>query len=228
MNYKKKKKLFAEGICFEKLFLIFVMGCIFGAFYEEILTFGKRFINGQTLIWEYRRGVIYGPFSPIYGLGATLMTYFLARNQRPMWKTFTYAAILGGVVEYLLSFLQETYIGTVSWDYSNHFLNINGRTTIPFMIAWGILGLIFVELIYPFISKCIENIPIHFGKILTNSLVVFLSLDMLISWTALYRQTTRREGRKPATFIGEIYDIIYPDQFLEKFFSNMKSVNRGD
>lgn len=218
---KKNTKVFAQGICFYKLFWIFVIGCVFGAYYEEILNCVKVFLKTGTFIWELRRGVVYGPFSPIYGAGAVLLTALLARKSRPWSKTFLYGALLGGGFEYLISFLQETFIGTISWDYSEQFLNINGRTTIPIMIFWGILTLVFIQWIYPWLSKWIEKIPYHIGVTVTIICAILLSFDMLISWSALIRQNLRRNNVPAYTVVGEFFDRHYPDEFLEKFYPNM-------
>ena len=117
--------------------------------------------------------------------------------------------------------MQEIFVGTTSWDYSNHFLNIGGRTTIPFMFVWGLLSLIYVKKIYPFISKVIENVPYNLMKTITICLVVFLSLDMFLSWTALLRQNERRKGIEPWSPLGELYDKVYPDEKLAKYYPNM-------
>lgn len=107
-NEIEKEEKFAEGFCFYKLFLIFIIGCIFGAIYEElILNFFRFLINGSFHI-EPRRGLLYGPFSPVYGFGAVIMSLFVKEKRSP-FKTFLYTALAGGIVEYLVSFLQETF-----------------------------------------------------------------------------------------------------------------------
>lgn len=221
-NKKEEKEVFAKGICFKKLFIIFIIGCLFGNYYEMILNFVRHYLKDGSIFWEVRRGVIYGPFSPIYGFGAVVMTYFLADRNHKWWQTLLYGSILGGVSEYLIGFLQELVVGTISWDYSNKFLNINGRTTIPIMLLWGLICLIFVKIIYPFLSKMIESIPPKPGKIILNILVILLTIDMAISWTALIRQTLRRNGYPAYTIIGETYDKIYNDERLKKAFPNMR------
>ena len=65
--------------------------------------------------------------------------------------------VLGGIVEYLFSFFQEKFFGTVSWDYSNLWFNINGRTSLLHCLYWGTGGVLFVKYIYPFIEKLINK-----------------------------------------------------------------------
>lgn len=219
----KDKKGYAKGLCSAKLFLIFAIFSVFGTYYEQILTLVMRYMDKGIISWELRRGVIYGPFSPIYGGGAVIFAIFLLRKDISNWKTFLYASLIGGIFEFEISFLQETFVGTTSWDYSGYFLNIGGRTTIPFMAVWGIMGLIFAKYLYPKISKFIENAPYNLMRTFTICLAIFLSLDMLVSWTALLRQNLRRKGFEPLTPIGELYDQVYPDEVLKKYFPNMEA-----
>lgn len=206
---------FAEGLSFKKLFFIFLIGSVIGAIYEDILIYVSKGV------WMLHRGVIYGPFNVIYGFGAVVMIWVLAREKYKWWEVFLYGALLGGVVEYLVGFLQEFFTHTTSWDYSNHFLNINGRTTIPIMLIWGLMGLVLVKVLYPPISRLIESIPVKVGNVIFWVLLVFMIFDMLISWTALLRQTLRHNDVPPFTPVGRFYDDYYNDQFLEKYYPNM-------
>ena len=112
-------------------------------------------------------------------------------------------------------------MGTVSWDYSDEFLNIFGRTTIPYAFVWGLLALVLVKIFYPSISGIIESLPKKFGTILTNILIVLLTLDFIISWGALFRQTFRHNGYPPITVVGEFFDKYYSDEVLKESYTNM-------
>lgn len=215
-------KKFAKGLSFDKLFLIFFIGCIVGTYYEELLSFFKVLVKTGEITWSYRRGLLYGPFSPIYGVGLLLITNFFAERNLSKEKIFAYIAILGGGFEYIISFLQEKFINTTSWDYSNQFLNINGRTTIPIMIGWGLAGLIYICYIYPKLSNIIEKLSCKFSKKVNRILFVLICIDMAITFTALGRQALRWKNIKPYTFIGEIYDKVYTDDYLKKRFNNME------
>lgn len=220
---KKDKRIFAEGKCFQKLFAIFLIGSVLGAYYEQIFDVFWFLIYRGEFVWRLHRGVIYGPFNVIYGFGAVVMVVLLVRDKDKWYHTFLYGCLLGGGLEYALHFLQETFTGTTSWNYSANFLNIHGRTTIPFMIVWGLFGVVFVKYVYPFISKRIERIPYNLGNLLTRILVVFMIFNMAISWTAIIRQTLRRNHIPPFTPIGKFYDIHYTDEFLSKYFPNMNA-----
>lgn len=221
-----KQSVFAAGLSFKKLFFIFIIGSVFGAIYEDILIYCETWLTTGTGVWMLHRGVIYGPFNVIYGFGAALMCWVLLRKKYTNWEIFGISALLGGVVEFTLSFLQELVIGTTSWDYHSHFLNIQGRTSIPIMLVWGVMGLILVKVAYPACSKLVELIPPRFGNILFWTLLVLLSLDCLVSWTALIRQTCRHHNIPAFTPVGEFYDSYYTDDFLRHYFPNMASTEK--
>ncbi len=126
--------------------------------------------------------------------------------------------------EYIISFLMELVLRAKSWDYSSYFLNINGRTTIPYMLFWGLGIMLLIHFVYPILSKWIESIPKKIGDILVIFLVIFMTFNMIISWTALGRQVLRHKGYEPFTIIGEFYDKVYTDEFLKKIYRNMSFV----
>lgn len=212
---------FAEGLSFKKLFWIFIIGSIIGAYYEELLFIYRHYNNFGSFAWEPRRGVFWGPLSPIYGMGAVLMSAVLVNKKDKLPMTFLKASLLGGGLEYGVSFLQEFFLGTTSWNYANKILNINGRTTIPYMLFWGLLGVIFVKLIYPAVSNFIEKIPLDIGEKLTRIVMVIVFVDLAISWTALIRQTLRHLDIPQYTIVDRLYDEYFDDDYIYKKFPNM-------
>lgn len=213
-----ERKVFAKGYCLKKIFIFFLIGCLVGTYWEEILNFIK------THDWQTRQGLLYGPFSPIYGVGVAIFVIFLGKHndERSMLKTLLYAALIGGVTEYLTSLIADKVFGVEFWNYKGMFLNINGRTTIPFMIGWGIGGTILMKVIYPFISKWIEKIPFKIGNIIYYIVFSFILIDVIITYSALGRMAMRDAGKKPLTFIGEFYDKVYDDEYLYKIFPIMR------
>lgn len=224
--FKNNDKVFAKGICFEKLFIIFLIGSIIGAYYEQIINLVKVYYSTNRIVWEYRRGVIYGPFNVIYGFGAVILVKLLLSKDRKWYAIVIYGALFGGILEYTINLLQETFTHTVSWDYSDRLLNINGRTTVPYILFWGLFSLFFAKCIYPIVSNLIEKIPYKFGIIFTKVLVVFMIVNMIVSWTAIVRQSFRRNNVGPFTFVGRFCDKYYTDEYLVKYFPNM--IPRGE
>lgn len=221
-GYKMKNdehtKVFAEGFCFMKIFIFFILGCLIGSLFEETLLL---FQNGE---WTSRHDMIYGPFSTLYGFGfAIYLLVFLRGNEkRGILKTFVLATILGGIIEYSAAFISETFLGIKFWDYSNMALNIQGRITIPIMIGWGIGGTVLLKLIYPFLSNLIEKVPYKIGNIIVATLLVFMIINMTISYSAFLRMVFRNRGEEPKTIVGEVYDKVYNDEFMLKKFPILK------
>lgn len=215
---KEKEKNFAEGLCFKKFFLLFVLGSFVGSFYEEIVFFV------QYKEWTVRHDLLYGPFSTLYGFGMILFLLFLGwRNKkRGVVKTFLYATFIGGVFEYLASFFLELFLGMKFWDYTGMFLSIEGRTTLPFMLVWGAMGTFVVKVVYPFLSKWIEKIPKTIGNILYYMLLVFFVVDMLLSYSVFIRMVLRNRGVAPRSFVGEFYDVHYNNEYMYNKFPILK------
>ena len=208
------KKKFAEGLSFYKIFIIFIVCSIFGTFYEQIYHLINHFVRTGIFEWSIRQSVLYGPFNFVYGVGGVLMVCLLVPIKENWKAVYGFGCLLGGSTEYFLSYLQEKLFGTVSWDYTNRLLNIDGRTTIPYMMFWGLLCLFAVYKIYPFVSKMIEKIPSNIGVIVSKCLLVFILLDGLISLIAVTRQSLRNNGVEPYTVIGRLCDTYYTDEYL--------------
>ena len=89
------------------LFWIFIIGSIAGFIFEITVVF---FQKGH---FELRQGLIYGPFIPVYGIGAIL--YYVVLNKiklKNKLQIFLITMLLGGLTEYLCSFMQEKLFGT--------------------------------------------------------------------------------------------------------------------
>lgn len=214
----KKEKVFAKGLSFDKLFLFFVLGSIFGSFFEEIQWF---FHNGS---WTSRHDLLIGPFSTLYGFGLVLFLIVLGpcNERRGVVKTFFYAFLLGGIFEYIAGLLSEKFFGIQFWNYSGMFLDINGKTTIPIMIAWGFMAVLLLKLIYPVFSKWIEKIPYRIGKTISIFLFVFLSFDMFFSYSVFGRMVLRHKGVESKTIIGRFYDQKFNDDFMYNKYPILK------
>lgn len=202
-----------------KIFIIFMIGSLIGYIVEMIVALVQ---NGHL---ESRQGVLYGPFTPVYGIGIIVFYLFFNKvDTRQKGKIFIMSMILGGITEYLCSFLQEKIFGTVSWDYSNWIFNINGRTTLIHCTYWGIAGILYISYIEPLIPKINELLNKNLTKILAASLAVFMIFNITISSMAALRQKERNDNIAPQNKIDEFLDANYPDYYMNKVFANKKDV----
>lgn len=90
------------------------------------------------------------------------------------------------------------------------------------MLLWGIICLVFVKIVYPFLSKLIEKIPYEIGTKITKILVIIIAIDMFISFGAVIRQNLRRNNIPPYSPLGTFFDKAYTDERLKKAYPNMK------
>ena len=202
--------------------VVFILGSIIGTWYEEILHLVN---NGY---FQSRHGVLYGPFNPLYGAGAVFFLACLYRFKE-WYHVWTYGAILGGFFEYMASVLQQVFTGSVSWDYTDRITNIDGRTTVLYSIFWGFLALVLVKGLYPLMVKWLDRVPKNYGQLVTRVFMIFLTLNMLLSYTVLIRQGLRAKGYEPVTPIGQFYDWYYTDEKIQEKFPNMRlQCNVGD
>ncbi len=148
MSNMEKKKISYE---FEYYVLLFFSLSFIGWLWEVALYFFTEhaFIN---------RGVYKGPYLPIYGVGGLLLCVLLRSLGKKPVKVFFLSALACSVLEYLTSYFLERRWGIRWWDYSGHFLNINGRICLLGALVFGLGGTALVCLFLPFYEKCYQKI----------------------------------------------------------------------
>ena len=220
---ERRLRHFAQGKSVYKVFWMFFVGSILGVLVERIwcvMRYG---------FYEPRVGSIYGPFNPVYGLAAAVLTLTLygLRNRGRIFSFFG-GAIVGSAVEYLCSLAQEMVLGSASWDYSGRPFNLNGRICLLYSVYWGMLGMLFIKEFYPRIATCILKIPNKIGKPLTAALAVFMAFNMLMTGASLLRWSERRTGEMPSNAIEAYLDAHYPDERMKEIFTNLEFVDERD
>lgn len=217
------KRILAYFIIYS--FLGFIIETIFG-----MLTKG---------VIESRQSCLYGPFCCIYGLGAAVMIPGLQKFKKKNWTLFLAGAIEGSIVEYVISWLGEIVFHIKWWDYSNMPFDINGRICLLFTIFWGILALVLMRLINPYIEKFIDKIPKKLFSVLTIGGTILLILDLLITAFGLqvfYTRFTKKydlnlvEDKNLMVsqevlenkFVQKLSNTIFTDEKMLRTFPNIK------
>lgn len=126
-------------------------------------------------------GFLKGPFCPIYGIGAIIMFLFLEGFENKPILLFCIAIIILTAWEYLVGVLLEHIFNTKYWDYSNHKFNFQGRICLTNSICWGILGVLFVKYIHPFVQDIIAKIDGNLLNYLIAILFVIFLVDTVTS-----------------------------------------------
>lgn len=208
--------IFAKGLCFDKLFWVFLVSSVLGAGIEIVFC---RVTGG---VWMNRSSLLYGPFSVVWGLGAVVLTVVLQRlSDRPDRYIFLGGCILGGVYEYLCSVFTEFIFGTVFWDYSHMPLNLGGRINLLYCIFWGLLAVLWLRVLYPPMERSIEKLPVLAGKLLTWTLIVLMVCNAALTSAAMLRCTDRRSDTPRTGLVETFLDERYPDSYMERRWPNM-------
>ncbi len=207
------------------IFWLFVGGSLFGLVVETIF---HAIVYGGI---ESRAGLVWGPFSPIYGVGAVVLTVSLNRFYHSHnLIIFLIAMVVGSVIEYTTSYLMETLWGAIAWDYTGTFGSINGRTNFAFGVMWGLLGLVWVRVILPFIKHVIAlvNTKHIFVRAFTLALSVFMAVDIVVTVLALDREGQRAADIPATTWEQQFFDEYFPDSYLQSRMQNMSVYGKGN
>ena len=213
---------------FNQLVLIFAIGCIFGTYYEELICLVRNLIETGNVILVSRRGLVYGPFSPIYGIGAVGIYLIFYRTKAKWPVCLLGGALLGGMFEYGASVVQELIFGTRSWDYTGQLGSIGGRTTVPYMLVWGLLALLAARWLYPLLEKAYDRMAGRRMNRICVALAVFLVFDATISIAAMWRQAERRAGDTADNAVEEFLDEEFPDSKLQLIYDNTVYVKKDE
>jgi len=146
--------------------------------------FGFIFENFICLILKNNpeSGILYGPWTPIYGLGVLIIMFIYNRLKQKKETT-------KGILLFIISFIFLTiieYIGGVSikfifdktlWNYTGLPLHIGKYISIEVSFIWAIGSLIYIYLLKPITDNIILVIP----KLITYIVSILFILDFIIT-----------------------------------------------
>ena len=155
----------------------------------------------KTLIQKklVNSGFLYGPICPIYGFGAIIMFLFLNSFKGQIILLFLISFFILSTWEYIVGWLLEKIFNTKYWDYTQNKFNIKGRVCLLNSLFWGILGVIFIEYIHPFINSKIELIPKEHLFFITTILSIIIVIDVIITTIKVKNITLKLENLKELT-----------------------------
>lgn len=171
----EEKEQKAAQLCY--LFLIFLTGCLVGCIYEEIFYW-------VTEGMLRNRGILYGPWLPIYGVGA-LSIYAMKPVKKQPVLLFLLCAAVSGIVEYIIGYAGLHFFGLRLWDYRGLLLNIDGIICLRSVLSFALMGLIFHYRLEPAAERLVKKL--HPGTVHNTCLFLLLLFlaDCILS--ALFR-----------------------------------------
>lgn len=234
----KDKTISIFGISIWRILAYFIIYSFIGYIIETIFGFLTKGVL------ESRQGFLYGPFCPIYGVGAVVMIVALQCFKKNIYTIFLGGFIVGSIVEYLVSFLGEVIFNVNWWDYSDKFLNINGRICVTFSLFWGILAIYLLKHFNPLVDKLIEKIKSKISTHMLKTIVAIgftlLMLDFAMTGLALkvfFARTVYTydlEVAKKEKYLKEYNNllnnealakttnVVFSDEKMLKTFPNLK------
>lgn len=159
------------------LFLVFLTGCLVGWVYEEIFYW----ITEGVL---RNRGLLYGPWLPIYGIGA-LGIYAMKPVKKNPVLLFFLCAMVTGIVEYIIGYIGIRYFGMRLWDYRGLLWNINGIICFRSVVSFALMGLVFHYWLDPAAERIVKKLPPETVRTVCQVLLLVLLIDCILS--ALFR-----------------------------------------
>lgn len=170
---EKQYKINIDKLLFY-FFLYSALGWILETFYSYVLL--GHFEN---------RGFLIGPLCPIYGFGMLIMIIWLSKYKDNKIKLFFVSVLVFSIFEYMVGYALDAIFNLKWWDYTNDFLNINGRITLFYSLGWGIIGLFVINVIHPFVEKYTEKIlfkiPIFIQSNILKIVVIIFIIDIILS-----------------------------------------------
>lgn len=162
-----KNKLFIYVMLF---FVLAFIGWCFEVLNE--IRKGHGFIN---------RGVLHGPWLPIYGCGGLLIYLLLKKYRDKPAIVFVFSFLISATVEYLTSFYLELTKGMVWWDYSKKPFNINGRICLGYTLVFAIFATLLYYFVIPKILELLKKINYKYLSIFSIILLCLYLTDNIYS-----------------------------------------------
>ena len=169
---------------FKDIMTYFIFFGFIGWIYEVIIFIIEDhiFVN---------RGVLYGPWLPVYGFGGMIIYCLFYRlknksvkikniNIRPL-LIFIYITLTAVTVELLTTYICD-FIKTdwrTLWYYGDKFLNFEGRIALKPGLLFGLIGILGIYIIVPLIDK-FKNINKKPVKIATYIIIALFIIDVII------------------------------------------------
>lgn len=138
-----------------------------------------RYITEHQLYGVH--GFLHLPILPIYGVGALLVIILLGPRIKNPFYLFILAALLASVVEFVAHWLIEVIFGVWIWGYEHNAFNLFGRISLVSSVAFGLVSLLIIYFIHPFIIKVVKKIPKKIMIPVSALVLVVLLTDIVLS-----------------------------------------------
>lgn len=172
---------------YEAWFLYFILYSVIGWAYEV-------FLEVVVYQWGYSdRGVLHGPYCPVYGVGALaflLCFHRLMAQKEPRWLRLLKPLIifLGCMavatgIELVTSYLLEWLTGSWPWQtYVDYGINFQGRIALSPSIRFGLGGVFFLFVLQPLFQRIVGALSPTVRTWVSRGVLFLFLLDCAFTW----------------------------------------------
>ena len=167
----KNIELFVQHL--PKMVIIFALISFGGWVYETIYC---SVVEGEFT----KRGFLFGPTCPIYGIGAIAEWLVLGQISNPI-IVFIIGAVLATVIEYSTGLFLERRFKKKWWDYSMFKFNLHGRICPQASAVFGAFSVTSVFVLVPTMLNILMIFSKHTISVLAFIVVTLYFLDTIAS-----------------------------------------------
>ena len=170
----------------KKYFIFFMLFSIIGWIYEvflEVVVYKWGFSN---------RGVLFGPYCPVYGFGALTFIILLSKLKGKEIKiskvnitpilVFLGIILISTTMELITSYILEIFSGGWLWDYNSYPHNFQGRIALNPSVRFGIGGLLFMYILHPLFEKICEKLGEKKVSLISYLLCIIILIDSIYTF----------------------------------------------
>jgi uncharacterized membrane protein len=162
-------------------------------FYSVIGWCYEVFLEVVVYRWGFtNRGVLFGPYTPVYGFGALaflLLVYPVIRNKKGGKKlafipvVFLLCMLIATAIELGTSYILEAVTGSWPWQtYADYAINFQARIALSPSIRFGLGGVLFLYVLQPLFEKICEKLGEKRVKTLAIIFLIMFAADCVYTF----------------------------------------------
>lgn len=157
-------------------------------FIYSILGYLLETISAFIFKYNFKSGILYGPWTPIYGIGAICILIiskylFLNLHLPRIYETiiaFFIITIILTIIEWIGGISIEKIFNITFWDYSNHKYHLGKYISLKMSIIWGLGSILLIYVLNPIIEKITNKVPILITIVLSIMFIIDTILTFMI------------------------------------------------
>ena len=174
---KRKERIF------EILFTLIICGFIGWLFETTVVLIDTGTLTARGMLFISRINgfpIVWGlPLILMYGIGGAILIWCFKPLAKEPIKLFFVGIFVTTIFEYATSLFCEDVLGMVLWDYSDAFMNFQGRVCLKSSLAWGALSVISVKFLTPLFEKMYNGIK---NKNRLHIIIIVLMIFIIVCY----------------------------------------------